>query len=107
MLALSRRSDRKARAKYWHGKKNESSLVFPAYKVTRSPPSERLEQTRDSGLWDLKDVLNSRQNRFKIDEPVRTLWYQNFQKKFLSPGYGPQLKNFDAKIDRSYDAKES
>ena len=46
-------------------KKNESSLVFPAYKVTRSPPSERLEQTRDSGLWDLKDVLNSRQNRFK------------------------------------------
>ena len=57
MLALSGRSDRKARAKYWRGrKKNEGR---------RSPPSELLEQTRDSGLWDLKDVLNSRQNRFR------------------------------------------
>lgn len=45
--------------------RGKSLFVFPAYEFTRSPPSERLEQTRDSGLWDLKDVLNSRQNRFK------------------------------------------
>ena len=46
-------------------KRGKSPLVSPAYEFSRSPPSERLEQTRDSGLWDLKDVLNSRQNRFK------------------------------------------
>lgn len=45
--------------------RGKSPLVFPTYEFTRSPPSERLERTRDSGLWDLKDVLNSRQNRFK------------------------------------------
>lgn len=45
--------------------RGKSPLVFPAYEFTRSPPSERLDQTRDSGLWDLKDILNSRQNRFE------------------------------------------
>lgn len=63
MLAFSRRSDRKAWAKYWRGKKKRGESL-PSFSP-RTPPSERLEQTRYSGLWDLKDVLNSRQNRFK------------------------------------------
>lgn len=48
-------------------KKNEGKVSprFSRVRIYSFPPSERLEQTRDSGLWDLKDVLNSRQNRFK------------------------------------------
>ena len=100
MLALSGRSDRKARAKYWRGrKKNEGR---------RSPPSELLEQTRDSGLWDLKDVLNSRQNRFKNRRARENAVIPELSKEIsLSGLWAPAELNFGAKIDRSYDAKES
>ena len=88
--------------------RGKSPLVFPAYEFTRSPPSERLEQTRDSGLWDLKDVLNSRQNRFKNRRARENAVIRELSKKFLAPGYGLLLKlNFRVKIGRSYNVKES
>ena len=54
-LACSRRSDGVQRAKNWgHKKQGETQysslfpLVLPVYDLTRSPPSERLEQANTS-----------------------------------------------------------